>query len=157
MSDKSARGESAMVPFFILVGTWIALRGAGRAGIAALDNWQRPLRGALAAMFAFTASAHFVGGRRQDLVKMVPPRLPAPEALVTATGLFELAGATELLIPSTAKPAAAGLAALIIAMFPANVHAARSRLTIGGRAATPLVLRTVLQGVFLAALAAAAR
>jgi hypothetical protein len=39
--------------------------------------------------------------------------------------------------------------------FPANVHAARQALTIGGSPATPLVLRTALQIVFLAAVLAA--
>jgi hypothetical protein len=41
-------------------------------------------------------------------------------------------------------------------MFPANVHAARAKLTLGGRPATPLGLRTVLQVVFLAATVAVA-
>jgi uncharacterized membrane protein len=48
-----------------------------------------------------------------------------------------------------------GLAALLLAVFPANVHAAREALTIGGAPATPLVARTVLQIVFLAAVIAA--
>jgi uncharacterized membrane protein len=144
-----------MVPFFILIGGWLGLRAIGLAGVAALDEWQLPLRGALALMFAFTASAHF-GRRRPDLVAMVPPRLPLPSVLVTATGILELVGAAGLLVPTTAPLAAAGLAALLLAMFPANVRAATERLTIGGRPATPLALRAILQVIFLAAVTLAA-
>jgi hypothetical protein len=37
-------------------------------------------------------------------------------------------------------------------MFPANVRAAREHLKIGGAPATPLLLRTLLQLVFVGAL-----
>src|SRR5262249_15318391 len=100
------------------------------------------------------ASAHW-GRRRPDLVRMVPPRFPRPERMVTLTGIAEIAGAVGLLVPVLAPWAAAGLALLLLAVFPANVHAARPALTIGGRPATPLVARTVLQVVFLAAVLAA--
>ena len=40
---------------------------------------------------------------------------------------------------------------LLIALFAANTRAARQGLTIGGRPATALPLRTLLQLVFLAA------
>jgi uncharacterized membrane protein len=42
-----------------------------------------------------------------------------------------------------------GLILLLIAMFPANVNAARKRLTLGGRPATPLWLRLALQLLFI--------
>ena len=105
-------------------------------------------------MFLLTASAHW-GSRRPDLIRMVPPTLPRPDLLVTVTGWLEILGAAGLLVQATAGVAAACLAALLVAMFPANVRAARQRLTIGGTAATPLVLRTILQVLFIAALLAA--
>jgi uncharacterized membrane protein len=50
-------------------------------------------------------------------------------------------------------PAAAyGLIALLVAMFPANVHAAREGLMIAGRRAAPLVWRLPLQLFWIAAL-----
>lgn len=82
---------------------------------------------------------------------MVPPRLPRPDLLVTLTGILELAGAAGLLIPATMRWAAAGLALLMLAMFPANVSAARRRLSLAGRPVTPLVPRTLLQVLFVAA------
>jgi uncharacterized membrane protein len=47
--------------------------------------------------------------------------------------------------------AAIGLGLLLVAMFPANVHAARAKLTLAGRPVTPLPQRSALQLVFLAA------
>jgi hypothetical protein len=44
----------------------------------------------------------------------------------------------------------------MLAMFPANVSAARRGLTLGGRPVTPLPQRTLLQVVFVAAAVAAA-
>ncbi|WP_433315915.1 DoxX family protein [Micromonospora sp. CA-269861] len=137
----------------LIVGTALA-RLTGLAGISALDGWIPALRVGLAVMFTLTAVAHFAGQRRADLIAMVPPRLPRPELLVTVTGVLELIGAIGLLVPATARMAAAGLALLMLAMFPANVSAARRRLTLAGRPVTPLVQRTILQIVFVAAAAA---
>jgi len=69
--------------------------------------------------------------------------------------LLELLGAAGLLLPSTARAAAVSLTALLVAMFPANVRAARRKLTIGGKPATRLPLRAFLQVIFIAALLAA--
>ena len=105
-------------------------------------------------MFLLTASAHW-GKRRPDLIRMVPAAFPRPDLIITITGLLELLGAVGLLLPATAGAAAACLAALLVAMFPANVRAAQHHLTISGKAATGLPLRTFLQVVFIAALLAA--
>jgi uncharacterized membrane protein len=113
-------------------------------------GWWNALRLALAAMFLLTASAHW-GRRRGDLIRMVPPAFPRPDLMVTLTGVLELMGAIGLLVTSVAPWAALGLTMLLVAIFPANVRAARERLTIGGRQATPLVLRALIQVVFIAA------
>lgn len=139
-----------MVPLFVLSIGFVVLRGLGLAGVETLDNWQTPLRGALAAMLVLTASAHF-GSRCQDLVAMVPPRLPRPELLVTITGILELAVAAGVLFDATATWAGLVFAGLLVAMFPANVRAASRRLSIGGRPATPVGPRTLIQVIFLAA------
>jgi hypothetical protein len=59
------------------------------------------------------------------------------------------------LLPATSGAAAACLAVLLFAMFPANVHAARHHLMIGGKPATGLPVRALLQAVFIAALVTA--
>jgi len=68
------------------------------------------------------------------------------------TGVFELLGAIGLLVPQTLPLATYGLIALLVAMFPANVHAAREGLMVAGRRATPLLWRLPLQVFWIAAL-----
>lgn len=143
-----------MIPFVVLVISMLVLRAIGAAGIAVLHSWAICLRGALFIMFLLTASAHW-GKRRSDLVRMVPPAFPRPDIIVTTTGFLEILGAIGMLIPATARAASVSLALLLIAMFPANVWAARHNLTIGGRPATALPLRTLLQIVFIGALSIA--
>ncbi len=99
-------------------------------------------------MFVMTGVAHFVG-MRAELVSMVPPGLPAPGLLVTVTGVLELVGAAGLLWARTAPWAGAGLALLLVAVFPANVYAALEGLT--SAAGDRLLPRSLMQVVFLAA------
>ncbi|MFF0718558.1 DoxX family protein [Micromonospora sp. NPDC003816] len=144
-----------MAPLIALVAGTALARLAGLVGISVLDGWHPALQVGLAVMFVLTGIAHFTG-RRRDLIEMVPPRLPRPDLLVTVTGVLELVGAVGLLVPATARWTAAGLAVLMLAMFPANVSAARRGLSLGGRPVTPLGVRTALQVVFLAAAVAVA-
>lgn len=144
-----------MIPIIVLLLGTISARLAGLAGVDALDSWQISLRAGLAGMLLLTGSAHW-GRRRADLMAMVPDRLPRPGLLVTLTGALELAGAAGLLISETAPYAAVALVLLFIAMFPANISAARRRLTINGQPVTPLPQRTAMQVLFVAAAVAAA-
>lgn len=82
---------------------------------------------------------------------MIPDRLPRGVGLIYLTGLAQLAGATGLLIPRLRRLAGIGLAAQLVAMFPANVYAARERVPFRGRAPTPLLVRAPLQLAFIAA------
>jgi len=143
-----------MAPLVFLIIGFAAARAAGLAGVDAVDGWHPSLRVGLALMFTVTGIAHFAPKMRNDMIAMVPPGLPRPDLLVTATGALELAGAVGLLIPATSRPAAGALALLMIAMFPANVSAIRRRLTFGGKPVEPLVPRTLLQ-VFWVSLAVA--
>jgi uncharacterized membrane protein len=146
--------DTTMIPLIsLLLGTATA-RLVGFAGIDALDNWQMSVRAGLAGMLLLTGSAHW-GRRRAELIAMVPERLPRPGLLVSLTGALELAGAAGLMVSGTAPYAAVGLALLIVAMFPANVSAARRGLTLDGRPVTPLPQRTALQALFVAAAVAA--
>jgi len=145
-----------MAPFIALVVGFAALRLLGLVGVDALDSWQPALRGGLAWMFVVTGVPHFLPAWRRDMAAMIPAALPRPELLVVATGVLELAGAAGLLIAPLAPFAAIGLALLMVAMFPANVSAARRGLTLGGKPATPLPLRTALQVIFIGAAVACA-
>jgi uncharacterized membrane protein len=70
--------------------------------------------------------------------------------LVTVTGVLELAGAAGLLYPPTRVAAAACLFVLMLAMFPANIYAARMPNPPKSMT-TRLDLRTVEQIVFVGA------
>jgi uncharacterized membrane protein len=135
-------------PLIVLVVVTLVLLAAGATGVRWLQPWPVALRGGLAAMFALTGMAHFVG-MRAELISMVPPSLPAPGLLVTVTGVLELAGAVGLLWTRTSPWAAGGLSALLVSIFPANVYAALEGLT--STAGDELVPRTAMQVVFLAA------
>jgi len=78
---------------------------------------------------------------------MVPPGLPNPRLLVNITGVLEAVGAAGLFVPASSRAAAWCLAALLVGMFPANVHAARS----SDITATPFVPRTMQQLIYVAA------
>ena len=136
-----------MAPLIVMTVVWILVRSAGT--IIPWPARRTPaggaLRFALAAMFAFTAISHFHPRIRPDLIRMVPSSLPAAPLLVTATGILELFGATGLLIQSVRTVAAYCLVALLIALFPANVHAARAGLPVAGRPAASLTWRLPLQ------------
>ncbi|GIF50211.1 putative membrane protein [Asanoa ferruginea] len=134
-----------MAPLVFLIIGFVLARVAGLAGVDALDGWHPALRVGLALMFVVTGLAHFAPRMRAGMIAMVPPRLPRPELLVTVTGLLELAGAVGLLIPVTSRLAAGALALLMIAMFPANVSAARRKLSLGGRPVEPIGRRSILQ------------
>jgi uncharacterized membrane protein len=140
-----------MAPLVTLLAGTVLARLLGLLGVDALDGLVPALRVGLALMFLLTGLAHFGLGRRASLVAMVPPRLPRPELLVTVTGVLELAGAAGLLLPPTYRLAAGCLAVLMLAMFPANVHAARHHVDLAGKPATPLPLRTALQVLYVAA------
>src|SRR5215471_20936191 len=142
-----------MAPLIVMLVGWLVARSIGAISVQPpADSWSGALRLALAAMFVFTAGSHFHPRTRPDLIRMVPPGLPAPALLVTATGVLELIGAIGLLVPWAQTAAAFALIALLVAMFPANVHAARGGLVIAGRRAMPLVWRLALQLFWIAAL-----
>src|SRR5215831_10715554 len=142
-----------MAPLIVMLVSWLVARSVGAMSVwPPADSWSGALRFALAAMFVFTAGSHFHPRTRPDLIRMVPTSLPAPALLITATGVLELMGAIGLLVPWARTAAASGLMALLVAMFPANVHAARGGVVIAGRRAMPLVWRVPLQLFWIAAL-----
>jgi uncharacterized membrane protein len=114
-----------MAVFLTLLLGSLAARVVGWLGVDYVDSWPAATAVGLAAMFVMTGVAHFVQPLRGDMIAIVPPRLPTPALLVTATGMLELLGAVGLLLPPTRVVAAVCLLLLMLAMFPANVYAAR--------------------------------
>ena len=74
----------------------------------------------LAASFVAVGVGHFTNPA--PFVSIVPPYLPEPLALVYISGFFEILGGIGLLIPQTRRAAGWGLLALLVAVYPANIH-----------------------------------
>ena len=131
-----------MAPLITLLATYAIAR------LALRDRLDRSLPGrlALSAMLVVTGVTHFTA--TEALVAMVPPVLPAPGALVYATGVAELVFAVLLLVRPT--PALGWiLAAFFLALLPANIYSAWEEVGLGGHGAAYLWFRVPLQLLFL--------
>src|SRR5215213_5412004 len=137
-----------MIVLGVLLVSLILFGGLGLLGVDLYSSWQVSAAWALAVMFGFTASAHFTK-TKEDLVGMVPKVFPNPRFLVYLTGILEVFGAIGLLIPATRTLAGLGLVVLLVAMFPANVNAARKGVELRGKAPTPLWIRAPMQLLFI--------
>jgi uncharacterized membrane protein len=80
-------------------------------------------RAGLAAFFTLAGKMHFVKPRFYEA--MVPPSLQAQKKeIVAVSGVAEIAGAALVLHPATRRLGRWWLLALLVAVFPANVHMA---------------------------------
>lgn len=103
----------------------------------------------LAALFVVGGALHFA--RPEAYLRIMPPGLPHPRALLLASGAFEIAGGVGVLIPRLRRSAGWGLAALLVAVFPANVYVALNPAETVGSGVPPLLLwlRLLLQPLLI--------
>jgi len=80
----------------------------------------------MAGLYAFAGFNHLLNPK--FYLAIMPPDLPNPEWLNVASGLAEIVLGVFLLEPKTRVYAAWGIIALLIAVFPANIYAARNHL-----------------------------
>ena len=137
-----------MASLFVLVISFILLRGLGWIGVKRLSSWRDAGRYALVIMFLFTGSSHF-SNMKHDFAAMIPAPFPNGLWVIYLTGLFEIAGAIGLLIPRTRKLAGICLVLLLVGLFSANVNAALNEIPLRGEAATPLWIRTPMQLLYI--------
>ena len=133
-----------------MLGVFALLHLPGLRALALFRSRQDKAAAAMAAMFLFTGTDHFLNTGRY--LPMMPPTLPSPLALIYVSGFFELAGAVGLLIRRTRRWAAWGLVALLIAVFPANIYVAISGGSIAGMPSSPWYYwaRLPVQLIFIA-------
>lgn len=74
----------------------------------------------IAILFIVAGALHLV--LPQAYVKQMPAIFPAPWLLVIISGLFEILGGLGVLVSRTRRFSGFGLIALLIAVFPVNVH-----------------------------------
>lgn len=100
----------------------------------------------LAAFMIGAGVMHFVNP--EFFLRIMPPYLPLHSELVMISGVCEIMLGVLLMVPQTSRLAAYGIIALLIAVFPANIHLYRNQSLMP---APPLVhlLRLPLQVVFI--------
>jgi uncharacterized membrane protein len=90
---------------FVLLVSFILLRGAGLLGIRRLSSRRNAGLGALVIMFLFTGSTHFTA-MKHDYAAMLPGFVPMKVSIIHMTGALQILGAVGLLIhelPSSIK------------------------------------------------------
>jgi uncharacterized membrane protein len=117
----------------------------------------RFVRFACGPFFVVAGLLHFV--KPEAYKQIMPPYLPAPEALVYLSGVAEAGGGLGLMLPVTRKRAGWWLIATLVAIFPANLHMAmhaeRYPTVPGGE--TALKARLPLQALLIAWVISASR
>lgn len=91
---------------------------------------ERTSRWIFATIFVVSGILHFV--IPETFARIVPPMFPQPRLLVLISGGAEILGGVGLLIPRTRRPAAFGLAVLLVAVFPANIYMALAHVPSAG-------------------------
>jgi uncharacterized membrane protein len=108
----------------------------------------------MAAFYVFAGVMHFVNPN--FYLQMMPPYIPWHLAMVYLSGVAELVLGVGLLMPAWRPLAAWGVIALLVAVFPANLHMALYGIRpVGGPAGLEnastfaLWMRLPLQGVLI--------
>jgi uncharacterized membrane protein len=112
---------------------------------------RRIFRYLLAVAFVLAGANHFL--KPDFYVAIMPPYLPWHLPLVWISGVFEILGGLGVLFPHPLRRYAAwGLVALLIAVFPANLHVALNDVAVAGLPASPVFnwVRLPFQLVFIA-------
>ena len=100
-----------------------------------------------AAFFIFGGFNHFRDP--EFYLEMMPPWIPWHLGLVYVTGVTEIVLGTLFLIPRFTRPAAWGLMALLVLIFPANLHMALHPELFPEFGPVALWIRLPLQGVLI--------
>lgn len=106
------------------------------------------LKWVLGAFFVIAGANHFI--RPDFYAGIVPPYLPWPVAIVYVSGICEVMLGIMLFIRRTQIIAAWGMIALMLAVFPANIHMAVHPELYSQFSPMALWARLPLQGVLIA-------
>jgi uncharacterized membrane protein len=83
-----------------------------------------------AGVFILSGFLHFF--HPEPYVRIMPPALPWPRALVFISGAAEILGGTGLLLRKFRRAAGYGLVLLLVAVFPANIYMAVAQVSFPG-------------------------
>jgi uncharacterized membrane protein len=119
--------------------------GLARGGFRSFGITQHLLRVLAALPLAVSGIAHFT--LTAAMAEMIPPVFPARPLLVLLSGVAELAGAAGLFFRRTERSASLGIALLMIAVFPANIHVAGQ--TVHGLYMPDVPVRLLMQLIYI--------
>ena len=104
----------------------------------------------LAVFFIVAGANHFVSP--QTYLPLMPDYLPWHLGLIYLSGAAEMMGGIGICIPKWRRLAGWGLIALLVAVFPANVHMLVNHVPLGGKIVPEWVywVRLPLQAVLIA-------
>jgi len=108
------------------------------------------LRAAVGVIFIAAGALHFV--RPGFYVPIMPPYFPLPVFWVLLSGALEILGGVGLLLKRFRRPAAYGLALLMVAFMPVHLHMLFYPADVGAEMISPYLLfwRLALQFVLIA-------
>ena len=119
-----------------------------------LHRLKRPLLYVMGVLYVLAGVMHFVAPK--VYARIVPPQFPRPVLLVYLSGIAEIALGIGVLLRRTRRQSAWGLIALLLAVFPANVHMAKRGMIpdgvpdwASGVARLALWVRLPFQGVLM--------
>ena len=113
-----------------------------------MDKLKLALQYLLAIFFILAGANHFLNA--DFYLKMMPPYLPWHPFLVYLSGVFEIILGIMVIIPKLTRIAGWGLIALLIAVFPANLHMALNPDLFPNISPTSLWVRLPFQAVLIA-------
>ena len=115
------RGRFAQGVDLDQAGVWFWGKETGGGELIAM-NWRAIFRWLLAIFFMAAGANHF---RATEMyLGMMPPWLPWPLGLIQVSGVAEILGGIGVLVPATRRFSGWSLIALLVAIFPANLHVA---------------------------------
>ncbi|MCC9602104.1 hypothetical protein LOC67_16200 [Stieleria sp. JC731] len=110
--------------------------------------WQAISIGLLSLLFTAAGVNHFLSPA--IYLKIMPPYLPWPLALVYVSGFFEVLGGVGIAVPRLRQASGWGLIALLVAVFPANIHMVLHADQFPVIPKWALLARLPLQGILIA-------
>jgi uncharacterized membrane protein len=119
-----------MTVFFLIFIFTAILFSASKIGINPIKGFKNNARIGTGLTFVFTGVSHFL--MPDMFMKLMPPFIPFPLAMVYISGVFEILGGIGLIISKTKKAASYGLILLLLAVYPANIYTALENIQLGG-------------------------
>ncbi len=101
----------------------------------------------MAVLYIAVGVNHFTN--KKMYMRIMPQYIPFHKPIVLISGVVEILLGILLIIPSTSIIGAWGIIALLISVFPANIHHLTSSAKVKGAGKAVLVLRLPLQGLLI--------